>query len=84
MLVVAPAGAFSTLTFLVGAVTSILSGYLGMTIAVYANARTALQARKVVADVERGAESCLLHIRISGRNAARRRSPFTGVPLCSK
>ena len=49
MLVVAPAGAFSTLTFLVGAVTSILSGYLGMTIAVYANARTALQARKGIA-----------------------------------
>ncbi|KAL4855826.1 Pyrophosphate-energized vacuolar membrane proton pump [Chlorella vulgaris] len=42
-------GAFSTLTFLVGAVTSILSGYLGMSIATYANARTALEARKGIA-----------------------------------
>lgn len=42
-------GAFSTISFLVGAVTSILSGYLGMSIATYANARTALEARKGVA-----------------------------------
>ncbi|KAL4427599.1 hypothetical protein ABPG75_001688 [Micractinium tetrahymenae] len=42
-------GAFSTLAFLVGAVTSILSGYLGMWIATYANARTALEARKGIA-----------------------------------
>jgi hypothetical protein len=33
----------------VGAVTSIISGYLGMMIATYANARTALEARKGVA-----------------------------------
>jgi len=42
-------GAFSTLAFLIGAATSILSGYLGMNIATYANARTALEARKGVA-----------------------------------
>jgi inorganic pyrophosphatase len=42
-------GVFSTLAFVVGAVTSILSGYLGMSIATYANARTALEARKGVA-----------------------------------
>lgn len=42
-------GAFSTIAFLVGAATSILSGYLGMAIATYANARTALEARKGVA-----------------------------------
>ena len=63
----AAAGAFSTLTFLVGAVTSILSGYLGMTIAVYANARTALQARKGIAPAFMcGASRCC------GRGAARR------------
>lgn len=42
-------GTFSTLAFIVGAVTSILSGYLGMAIATYANARTALEARKGLA-----------------------------------
>ena len=39
-------GAFSTLAFFVGAATSILSGFLGMKIATFANARTALEARK--------------------------------------
>lgn len=42
-------GAFSTISFIIGAATSILSGYLGMTIATYANARTALEARKGIA-----------------------------------
>ncbi|CAK0782826.1 Pyrophosphate-energized vacuolar membrane proton pump 1 [Coccomyxa viridis] len=42
-------GAFSTIAFLIGAVTSIISGWLGMTIATYANARTALEARKGIA-----------------------------------
>lgn len=42
-------GTFSTIAFIVGAATSILSGYLGMWIATYANARTALEARKGVA-----------------------------------
>jgi len=42
-------GTFSTLAFLIGAVTSIVSGYLGMAIATYANARTALEARKGLA-----------------------------------
>jgi inorganic pyrophosphatase len=42
-------GLFSTIAFLLGAATSILSGYVGMKIATYANARTALQARKGIA-----------------------------------
>lgn len=42
-------GAFSTIAFLLGAVTSIASGFFGMKIAVYANARTALEARKGIA-----------------------------------
>ena len=42
-------GAFSTLAFFVGAATSILSGFLGMKIATFANARTALEARKGIA-----------------------------------
>ncbi|MBA0584636.1 hypothetical protein Gorai_015438, partial [Gossypium raimondii] len=39
---------FSTIAFLLGALTSVLSGYLGMKIATYANARTTLEARKGV------------------------------------
>jgi len=39
----------SVVSFLLGAATSIMSGYLGMKIATYANARTALEARKGVA-----------------------------------
>ncbi|XP_048129463.1 pyrophosphate-energized vacuolar membrane proton pump-like [Rhodamnia argentea] len=39
---------FSTVSFLLGGFTSILSGYLGMKIATYANARTTLEARKGV------------------------------------
>ena len=42
-------GAFSTLAFFVGAFTSIVSGFLGMKIATFANARTALEARKGIA-----------------------------------
>ncbi|KAF5791209.1 putative inorganic diphosphatase [Helianthus annuus] len=38
--------AFSTIAFLTGAITSLISGFLGMKIATYANARTALEARK--------------------------------------
>lgn len=40
---------FSTIAFLLGAITSILSGYIGMKIATYANARTAVEARKGIA-----------------------------------
>jgi len=42
-------GIFSTVAFVTGAITSILSGYLGMKIATYANARTAVEARKGIA-----------------------------------
>lgn len=40
--------AFSTVAFLLGAITSLISGFLGMKIATYANARTTLEARKGV------------------------------------
>lgn len=40
--------AFSTISFLLGAIASVLSGFLGMKIATYANARTTLEARKGV------------------------------------
>lgn len=39
---------FSTLAFILGAITSVISGFLGMKIATYANARTTLEARKGV------------------------------------
>ncbi|WMV35155.1 hypothetical protein MTR67_028540, partial [Solanum verrucosum] len=39
---------FSTISFLRGAVTSVVSGFLGMKIATYANTRTTLEARKGV------------------------------------
>ena len=42
-------GLFSTIAFLIGAVSSIVSGFVGMKIATYANARTALEARKGIA-----------------------------------
>ncbi|KAG8052222.1 hypothetical protein GUJ93_ZPchr0001g32153 [Zizania palustris] len=37
---------FSTIAFLLGAVTSVISGYLGMRVATFANARTTLEARR--------------------------------------
>ncbi|CAO2202945.1 unnamed protein product [Urochloa humidicola] len=40
--------AFSSIAFLLGAATSVVSGYLGMRIATYANARTTLEARRGV------------------------------------
>jgi len=40
---------FTTIAFLVGASTSAFCGYVGMKIATYANARTALEARKGIA-----------------------------------
>jgi hypothetical protein len=42
-------GLFSTIAFILGAATSCLSGYLGMKIATYANARTAVEARRGIA-----------------------------------
>ncbi|XP_039803283.1 pyrophosphate-energized vacuolar membrane proton pump 1-like isoform X2 [Panicum virgatum] len=38
--------AFSAVAFLLGALTSVLSGYLGMRVATFANARTALEAHR--------------------------------------
>ncbi|KAF0926459.1 hypothetical protein E2562_025303 [Oryza meyeriana var. granulata] len=40
--------AFTTVAFLLGAITSVVSGYLGMRVATFANARTALEARRGV------------------------------------
>ena len=37
--------AYTTIAFLVGCATSILSGFIGMRIAVYANIRTAFEAQ---------------------------------------
>ena len=52
-------GVFSTISFLLGAITSILSGYLGMRIATYANARVSVEARKGIAPAfEAGAPTC--------------------------
>ena len=42
-------GLFSTIAFNLGALTSIASGYFGMKIATYANARVAVEARKGIA-----------------------------------
>ncbi|KAF5755691.1 putative inorganic diphosphatase [Helianthus annuus] len=39
---------FSTVSFILGAITSVISGFLGMKIATYANARSTLEARKGV------------------------------------
>ena len=41
-------GLFSVFAFVLGSFTSIISGFIGMRIAVYANSRTALQAMKGV------------------------------------
>ncbi|KAF6175575.1 hypothetical protein GIB67_005067 [Kingdonia uniflora] len=40
--------AFSTVAFVLGAITSVISGFHGMKITTYANARTTLEARKCV------------------------------------
>ena len=42
-------GALTTLAFVLGALTSILSGYIGMKVAVYANARTTIDCAQVCA-----------------------------------
>lgn len=39
-------GGFTAISFLLGAVTSMLSGYLGMKVAVYSNVRTTISAQK--------------------------------------
>ena len=40
------AGSLTAVSFAVGGLTSIISGYIGMQVAVYANARTALEAKR--------------------------------------
>ena len=55
-------GIFSTLSFLIGGGASILSGYLGMKIATYANGRTALEARKGVAAAFMTGSNSLQHL----------------------
>jgi len=40
------AGALTAVSFAVGGLTSIISGYIGMMVAVYSNARTALEAKR--------------------------------------
>jgi Na+/H+-translocating membrane pyrophosphatase len=42
-------GVFSTIAFIIGGITSLVCGYLGMKIATFANARTACEARKGIA-----------------------------------
>ena len=39
-------GLFTTVSFLLGAFTSMASGYLGMKVAVYSNVRTTVSAQK--------------------------------------
>jgi len=39
-------GGYTTISFVLGAVTSMLSGYLGMKVAVYSNVRTTISAQK--------------------------------------
>jgi H+-translocating diphosphatase len=39
-------GSFTAISFLLGAITSMLSGYLGMKVAVYSNVRTTVSAQK--------------------------------------
>ena len=39
-------GTLTALSFVVGALTSILAGYIGMMVAVYSNARTTVSAKK--------------------------------------
>ena len=43
-------GGLTALSFAIGGLTSIVSGYIGMMVAVYSNARTALEARRGATD----------------------------------
>ena len=45
-------GTLTALSFVVGALTSILAGYIGMMVAVYSNARTTVSAKKEGEDGE--------------------------------
>ena len=51
-------GLFSAIAFIIGAVTSTACGYLGMMIGTYANARTALEARRGLAPACRARFRC--------------------------
>lgn len=78
-------GMFSTIAFVLGACTSILSGFVGMKIATYANARTAVEARKGIAPAFMcGAlrSACLLACSRAGWPApAQQRSAAQLLPL---
>jgi len=52
-------GLFTTIAFLIGGFTSVACGWLGMKIATYANARTALEARKGMAPAFMAGARCL-------------------------
>jgi hypothetical protein len=70
-------GLFSTISFLLGAVTSIASGYLGMKIATYANARVTVQARKGIAPAfEAGTFAFLLFIVYSSMSSSDKGNPW--------
>lgn len=62
-------GIFTALSFLLGAITSMASGYLGMKVAVYSNVRTTVSAQKT------GWTACF--------NTAFRAGAVMGFALCS-
>jgi len=64
-----PSGMFTAIAFVLGAVTSILSGYIGMRVAVYSNVRTTISAQKA------GWSDCF--------NVAFRAGGVMGFVLCS-
>eukprot|EP00286_Rhodomonas_abbreviata_P017858 CAMPEP_0181322666 /NCGR_PEP_ID=MMETSP1101-20121128/19350_1 /TAXON_ID=46948 /ORGANISM="Rhodomonas abbreviata, Strain Caron Lab Isolate" /LENGTH=866 /DNA_ID=CAMNT_0023430595 /DNA_START=99 /DNA_END=2695 /DNA_ORIENTATION=- len=65
-------GALTALSFVIGALTSILAGYIGMMVAVFSNARTAVSAKK---DGEKGW--------MESFNTAFRAGGVMGYSLCS-
>jgi len=70
-------GGLTALSFVVGACTSIISGYIGMMVAVFSNARTALEAAKG------GSDHSLAHRGWTGSfNTAFRAGNVMGFSLC--
>ena len=68
-------GVLTAVSFAVGGLTSIVSGYIGMMVAVYANARTALEA-------QRGATDDAAEGWTASFNAAFRAGSVMGFSLC--